>query len=293
MKTFGSIVLGFIMTIVVFVISLFACVRMFLSPITMSKVVNALLEEEGIVGPITEDFPELGEYLDEDKINKEYGVFFSDYIKYLLGVPNQKMPSLERLKVLLDEAIDEYVKETGKEFDYASYNEEYKELEASIETELVPDSQKAPEEVQMIIGIIYSDTIIMIFIIVVVGAILIDFLMRKEILVVSRHVGIVSLINSFIYGSIVLFIFAIETEEGDVFVRKIINAIGEIPLLIAVICLVLGIVLVVMSIMLRNKNNNRNNMNNGMYNNGYYQQQMPQYPNNQYQNNMYNNGMYN
>ena len=118
MKVLGSLFFSFIMTIIIFVISLFMCVRVFLSPMIMTKVIDLMIEEEGgFTEELLEDFPVLGNYLDEDKMNKELGIFFSDYIKYLLRVPNQDVPTLEGIKEVLDEAIDEYVKDTGEEFD--------------------------------------------------------------------------------------------------------------------------------------------------------------------------------
>lgn len=253
MKTFGSIILGFLMTIFIFIISLFACVRIFLSPQYMTKFVEVMFEEDGgVVELFSEDFPELAKYLDEDELNKEFGKFFSDYLKYTLGVPNQELPTLEGMKKLLDEAIDEYVKETGKEFDYDTYNKEYEEIEASIETELIPETERASEEVVMLFKIIYSDTVMLILIILVIISLLIDYLIRKDIFIILRHAGIVSLVNTFIYGSLGGFILSVETD-GAGLENKIISLVGQVPCIIAIICLILGIALVVVSIVLRKK----------------------------------------
>lgn len=264
MKTFGSIVLGFLMTIFIFIISLFACVRIFLSSQYMTRFVEVMFEEEGgVVALFSEEFPELAKYLDEDEVNKEFGKFFSDFLKYTLGVPNQKLPTLSGMKKLLDKAIAEYIKDTGKEFDYDTYNEQYERVEASIETELIPETEKAPEEVSMIFKIIYSDTIMLILVLLIAISLLIDYLIRKDLLIVLRHTGIVSLINAFSFGSLGLFILSVETDDVGP-ANKIIDLIGQVPCIISVLCIVLGIVFIVLSIVLKKK---RNIINNGL---GYY-----------------------
>ena len=276
MKVLGSLFFSFIMTIIIFVISLFMCVRVFLSPMIMTKVIDLMIEEEGgFTEELLEDFPVLGNYLDEDKMNKELGIFFSDYIKYLLRVPNQDVPTLEGIKEVLDEAIDEYVKDTGEEFDYDSYNEEYEDIEKSIVTELVPESERVPEEVGFIMEIIYSDVIMVVLALIIIFSILIDYLIRKDFIINYRHVGIVSLINSFIYGSVWLFLLTINTD-GDVTSKTLLKIFAEVPLIITLICGVVGVLLIVLPLVFRKKINNNNglgyycpptnNINNGMYN---------------------------
>ena len=276
MKVLGSLFFSFIMTIIIFVISLFMCVRVFLSPMIMTKVIDLMIEEEGgFTEELLEDFPVLGNYLDEDKMNKELGIFFSDYIKYLLRVPNQDVPTLEGIKEVLDEAIDEYVKDTGEEFDYDSYNEEYEDIEKSIVTELVPESERVPEEVGFIMEIIYSDVIMVVLALIIIFSILFDYLIRKDFIIVSRHVGIVSLINAFIYGSVWLFLLTINTD-GDVTSKTLLKIFAEVPLIITLICGVVGVLLIVLPLVFRKKINNNNglgyycpptnNINNGMYN---------------------------
>lgn len=279
MKVLGSLFFNFIMTIIIFIISLFMCVRVFLSPMIMTKLVNLLIEEEGgFTEEILEDFPEMEKYLDEDKMNEELGIFFSDYLKYLLRVPNQDVPTLEGIKEVLDEAIDGYVKDTGKEFDYDSYNEEYKDIEESIVLELVPESERVPEEVGVIMEIIYSDVVMVILALIVIFSILFDYLIRKDFIIVSRHVGIVSLINAFIYGSIGLFLLTVNTD-GDVTSKTLLKIFAEVPLIITLICGVVGLLLIILPLVFKKKTNNNynnnglgyycpptNNMNNGMYN---------------------------
>ena len=255
MKTFGSIVLGFLMSIFIFIISSFACVRIFLSSQYMTRFVELMFEEEGgVVAIFEKDFPELAKYLDEDELNKEMGKFFSNYLKYMLGVPNQKLPTLEGMKKILDEAIAEYIKDTGKEFDYDSYNKEYEKIEASIESELIPESEKPSEEVSMIFKIIYSDTIMVILVLLVIISILINYLIRKDLLIVFRHTGIVSLINAFTFGSLGGFILSVETE-GEELANKIIDLIGQVPCIISILCIILGITFITLSIVLKKKKN--------------------------------------
>ena len=279
MKVLGSLFFSFIMTIIIFVISLFMCVRVFLSPMIMTKVIDLMIEEEGgFTEELLEDFPVLGNYLDEDKMNKELGIFFSDYIKYLLRVPNQDVPTLEGIKEVLDEAIDEYVKDTGEEFDYDSYNKEYEDIEKSIVAELVPESERVPEEVGFIMEIIYSDVIMVVLALIIIFSILFDYLIRKDFIIISRHVGIVSLINAFIYGSVWLFLLTINTD-GDVTSKTLLKIFAEVPLIITLICGVVGVLLIVLPLVFRKKTNNNYN-NNGL---GYY---CP--PTNNINNSMYN-----
>ena len=104
---------------------------------------------------------------------------------------------------------------------------------------------------------------------------IVDYLIRKDFIIISRHVGIVSLINAFIYGSVWLFLLTINTD-GDVTSKTLLKIFAEVPLIITLICGVVGVLLIVLPLVFRKKTNNNNglgyycpptnNINNGMYN---------------------------
>lgn len=259
MKVLGSILISFIMTGVLFVISFFMCVRVFLSPYYMTKLVNVWLKNEiGIVETVSEEFPELANYLDEEELNEELGEFISDYVKYFLGVPGQEIPTLKGVKEELDEAINKYVSDTGKNFDYDSYNEEYQKLEDSIKTDLIPESERAPEEVRVVFEVIYSDVVMMVLVVVMIVLLLLNYLISKDFFVVSLCAGIVCLVHSFVYGSLGVGLLTAETD-GSFEAKEVLNVIAEIPLIIAFIGGVIGVLSIGMAILIKNKKNKNNN----------------------------------
>lgn len=288
LKKIGSFFISAFMLMFVGILSVFLGVRLFFEPTSMTILVDYVLEEEDFWDEVDIEDEEFNKYVDEEEFKKELGKFISDYFKYSGGVKGAEKPSLEPFREIVEEFMEEYEKVNNGKFDREEIDKYLDELEADMDEELF--GEETDEDIKLLFNIIYSDVIVIVLVAIILGFIGLDFLLRKNPAVISLHAGIVSGINAFTFYALKFMLGLVETSDefeeiALVMVSNIFNRIG-------LVSLILGIILIVIFILLKDKyKEENNNINNNQYNqnsmnnyNGYNN-----YDNSNYNNNYNNN----
>lgn len=268
-KKMLSGLLNIVILIVIIIVSILIIGRIVLSGSSLTKVIDSSLEVEGgleeFIGD-SEYSEELMEIIDEDKLFEELGFLLSDVLKYEVGVTNEK-PDFDGMKNLILKYADEYEEETGVKIS----SEEIDELFEDIEMEFDDISEEVPQEVSLVFKVLYSNALLYGLIGAVAGCVLLDFVLRKDWSIVSRHSGIVLIINSLILFLLKLFLDTaakdVSYDDGRVLIDVLLDSVN----IVSIVSLVIGIVLIVLSIYLKNKVKNDNNMMNNQYGQVQYQ----------------------
>lgn len=258
LKKIGSFFINAFMLIFVIVLSCLMIARLFLSGSSMTDLVDVIIEEEGgFIEEITDSDvnSDFGNYINEEEIEKEIGQFVSDYLKYTGGAPGAERPNADGLKRLFEKYIEEYEKDNNVEFDDTELQEIFNELDEEMD-ELV--NEPVDEDVALVFRIIYSDTLLIGIALVIVGCILINYLLRRDWFIIMRHCGIVITIN-FIMVMLVGGLLNLASDPTmDAADMALMDVIKNTFNRIGIIGLAIGIVLIVLSILLKKKNNNSN-----------------------------------
>lgn len=263
LKKIGSFFISSLALTILGLLSILFVVRMFFMPSSMSKLAKTMFNEEVFMAE------ELDKYIEKDILIDEMGKFLSDYFKYVGGAPGSERPSIEAFVDIIKEMIENYEKETGEEIaNDADFEELYNELESSMDALL---NESFDEDVRIVFEIIYSQALLIGLIGAFVVCILLNYLIRKDWFIVMRHTGIVACFNGSIFivcGVLVNYLAATEKEVSDV---TMIKCFVDNFYTIGFISLVISVILIVLSIVIKKKNNDlnsSNNINNVMINNG-------------------------
>ena len=291
LKKIGSFFVSCFMLMFVGVLSVFWGVKLFFEPDSLSVLMDYMLEEEGFWEEMDITEEEFNKYVDKEEFSNMLGEFVSDYLKYSGGVKGAEKPSLEHFKKLVEDFIREYEKETNTKFDREEIDKYLDDLEEEMDEELFGD--ELDEEIKMLFNIIYSDTIVIVLIAIILGFIGLDFLLRKNPAIISLHAGIVSSINAFTFYALKFLLGVVEVsdefeEAAIVMISNIFNRIGLVSLVIAIILIVIFILLKD-KYKEENNNNNQYNQNNMNNYNGYNNYDNSNYNMNNYNNNYTNN----
>lgn len=293
LKKIGSFFIGCFMLIFVGVLSVFLGIRLFFEPTSMTVLMDYVLEEEDFWDEVDIEESEFKKYIDEEEFKKELGKFVSDYLKYSGGVKGVEKPSLEPFKELVEDFIKDYEKETNTKFDREEIDKYLNELEEDMDEELF--GEEPDEDIKIVFNIIYSDTIVIVLIAIILGFIGLDFLLRKNPAIISLHAGIVSGINAFTFYALKFVVGVVEVsdeveEAAIVMISNIFNRIGLVSLILAIILIVIFVLLKDKYKEENNNNNNQYNLNNMNNYNGYNNYDNSNNMNNYNNYNNYNNG---
>ena len=283
LKKIGSFFIGFFMLIFVGVLSVFLGIRLFFEPTSMSVLMEHIVEEEEFWEEMDITEEEFNKYIDKDEFSDMLGEFISDYFKYSGGVKGAKKPSLEPFKELIEDFIKDYEKETNTKFDREEIDKYLNELEEDMDEELF--GEEPDEDIKIVFNVIYSDTIVIVLIAIILGFIGLDFLLRKNPAIISLHAGIVSGINAFTFYALKLVLGVVDVS--DEFEEAALAMISNVFNRIGLVSLILAIILIVIFVLLKDKYKEENNNNNNQYN----QNNMNNY--NGYDNSNYNMNNYN
>lgn len=286
LKKIGSFVISIFILMFVGVLSVFLGIRLFFEPTSMSVLMEHIVEEEEFWEEMDITEEEFNKYIDKDEFSDMLGEFISDYLKYSGGVKGVEKPSLEPFKELVEDFIKDYEKETNTKFDREEIDKYLNELETDMDEELFGEAPD--EDIKMLFNIIYSDTIVIVLIAIILGFIGLDFLLRKNPAVVALHAGIISSINAFTFYALKLVLGVVDVS--DEFEEAALAMISNVFNRIGLVSLIIAIILIVIFVLLKDKYKEENNNNNNQYN----QNNMNNYNDyNNYDNSNYNMNNYN
>lgn len=264
LRKIGSFLIGLIMAVLIVLLSCLISARIFFLPSSMTSFVELMVGKDEDIDFILDDVnSELN--IDEKEFVSEMGQFLSDYFRYVGGASGAKKPSTEGFKNLLKKAVDEYEKENNIEMSDSEFDEIFLEMEESLD-ELVNES--IDEDVKLVFSIIYSDGLLLGFIISIVVCVFLDYLLRKNWLIILSHLGVVLIINFILLFLVRLLINSAIGVDVDVVEKSLIQLVLNIFTRVGFVSLALGVILIVVSKVSKKNNNNMisNNMNLNNYN---------------------------
>lgn len=253
-KKIISFFLGLIMFVTIFCITIIFATRSLLTgPTIINYITDNFDGELEIIGDDyfndilnTTDF-ELEEYADKEEIELAFNNMITQYLKYYLGVDVDYEESTTKLKDLIIEACQKYENETGKEVDESLVDEYFNEIDNTIaENKPVEDESVTP-----IFRIIFSNSIIIsLIIIVLVCAIVIVLLRGRKILTHLATILIFNALASGLFGKVLSFISSDINSSNDIG-SQLFETISNQLVNIGIICLIVAIILIVANIIIK------------------------------------------
>lgn len=262
LRKIGSFFISVFMLIFVGILSVFIGVRLFLQPSSLTLLMSNILEKENFWENTDFVDSEFKDYVDVKKINEELGKSVSDYIKYILGIDEQNKPNVDGFRNLIDEYISEYEKDNNVKLDREEIDQYINGLEQDLEKDLL--QEEVDDELKAIIKVFFSNKLIYILVGVILFSIVLDYLLRKSLAIVSLHTGIVTLINAVTFFG--MGISFKNTNNVDKSFLHVFDLLINICNKIGFVSLVLGVILIVLFIIFRDKKKPDNENMNMSYN---------------------------
>ncbi len=248
-----------LLTIIMFVALIFTTAlfitRQAFSGDSMGKMMFAVLEEENgndadnlIEGIMGDEYNEdIEEYFNIKKLEKELGNFISDYFLYVSGV-NKDKPELDELRDLVEDAVEKYEDEEGTKVDDEEIDIFFDELEAELDANELLD-----DEVTDVMAIIFSGGLLYGSMAVVVLCLALIYVLNKDIKKTVKRAGILFIIDGILVFGLGALLNALSNAQADL--KSILGIVVNLFNTGAIICIVIGIVLIVVSKVLKKNTN--------------------------------------
>lgn len=212
------------------------------------------------VDEIEEEYPEIEEYIDKDKLNKEASQFLDDYLKYFAGVEGSKKPKIDGFANEMIESITKFADEKGVDIDIPEIEDSVDEINNQIEESF--DNTSNPE-VTKILKVIYSPSIVIAASLIAIICLLLIFVINKKITNVGTHIAI----NSIISGIIILIISNLlkplalsaieEGNQAEAVVNNVFQPFTNISLIFIGVGLILTIIILITKKVTKKKRNRK------------------------------------
>ncbi len=222
---------------------------------SMGKMMFAVMAEENgnnadniIEGIMGDEYDEdIEEYFNIKKLEKELGNFVSDYFLYASGV-NKDEPKLDKLRDLVDDAIEKYEDKEDVKIDDDEVDIFFDELEDELD-----DTEFLDDEVADVMKIIFSGSLLYGSMAVVIVCLALIYVLNKDIKKTVKRAGIAFIIDGIlVFGLGALLNTAIGSEQE---LKSIIEIVVNLFNTGAILCLILGIALIVVSKVLKKNTN--------------------------------------
>lgn len=249
MKKLFTSLFSFIMLVIVVLFSVITIARSMLNGNNLYDVIKESVGEKMSTKNINstvienvlpeEDSEKIIKYINENELSEEMGGLISAYIKYTTGVVKEK-PDMDGFKEILEKAIKEYEKDTGKKVDTSRFDDAINSFEEVLEKN---NEIEIDEKLTKIFGIIYSNYLYYGMIVVFILCLLFIYFINRKIIPVLRSSYIVFLISSiffFIVSIISKYLNNLDKVEMSAFkkVSKLTRNCGIIELVIAIILII-------------------------------------------------------
>jgi hypothetical protein len=234
--------LSALLTIVMFFAVLFAIIlfgiRSSFGTNSIGKMLDTMIEEQEIFGDILEEDEDLEELFENKKVKKMMSEVVSGYVKYTLGISDDK-PEVEEL-------FEYMADETDVDFDEDEIDEIIEEFESDMEYEREANNI---EELSMIRAI-FSPALLLITIAIAAGCAFIIYLLSKDVKKAVKRVGIITIINGAIVLILSLIILSVaqnslvDEEATLAIAEQIINTFRTL----SIYSIILGIILTIVAV---------------------------------------------
>lgn len=263
-KIISSFISLFVLMALIVISSIFIA-RSFLSGSNLMSLVDSELAKENIeiTDIFSEEYEGIEKYIDKKELKSEIGNLMSDYIKYSSGVPNAKKPNTDKISKLLNESVKKYEEKTKNEVDNTIIDNFLEDFEDSFIKK--NDNEPIEENVAKIFKVIYSDSILTIFIVTIVVGLLLIIFINKSIISLAKYIAGITILN----GGLIMFLGkAISSIDLSTSKESIDNAMldnifalfSQISFVFLGIGIVIIITLIIIKIIMKNKTLPKNNL---------------------------------
>ena len=189
-------------------------------------------------------YPDIEKYFDNNTLEEELSTIFTDYIKYMFGLPNSEKPNTTSLSTYIEQSALKYEEGTGKQIDLTAPHTFLQELETNLNSQ---EGQKGNYNLNKALDYVYSKNAYTTPIIGSIICVALLLIINWDIAVVLSNIGtslIMNGIGTFGLG------FGLKTALKnqnllDEFTMKIVNLFTGYFNKIGTISLIVGISLVV------------------------------------------------
>jgi hypothetical protein len=190
-------------------------------------------------------YPDIEKYFQNDRIQEELGTIFTNYIKYVAGIPDTEKPNITALSTYIEQSALEYEKGTGTTIDLTAPNAFLKELETNLNGQNQPMNSNLTKAFEYI----YSDSVYTLPIIISLICVALLFIINWDIAAVLTSIGTSLIMNAIgTYGLGFGLKIALQKQNLlDEFATKAVNVFTGYFNKIGTISLISGIILIVLA----------------------------------------------
>lgn len=252
LKKFVSMILSLVMLIAITTLGALFVVRSLLAG---SSIIDLALESEDLsYSEVISDvlgndlYSELEDYIDEKEFRKSLDDYFSEAIKYSVGVKGVDIPSTDEMKDVLYDSFAKYEKDTGRKLDKEAIDIALDVLDDEIENNftITDDSEE-----KAIFNVIYSDKLVILIVVIIVVCIIVKFLLFRNILSLFKSIVIVAIFNACGNYGFGVALKSIMAEESDNVVDLVVDNLLSSFNNIAIISLIIAVVFIILSIIVK------------------------------------------
>lgn len=251
-KKILSVIIGFVLLLAITTLCSLYFARSFLSKDNLAGLIGSYTEELIETDDFFNDnnivYSEYSEYIDTEKFKDILSSMMADYVRYQTGIDSTAKPSAKELEKFMNEIYDKVEEENDVILDRDDISITINEIEEILEEDIISEEDK---ELTDVIATVFSNKPIIICY-VVIGVCIILILVLRGFRKLLGHLGRVAIINSigiYALGGAIKFLFEglVQNESATILLDSLVGIANKI----ALISLIVGIVLIVISIVLK------------------------------------------
>lgn len=199
-----------------------------------------------------EVYEDFSEYISEEELKENLEDFISSTLKYYSGVDGAEIPSIDNLKEQVYEASKVYEEKTGKKVNYEDIDKTFDKLDEGIANNVGVTND---EKVKKTFNFIYSDKVIMLAVIILIGSLVLKLIIDRNILSLVKNIAVIALLNTlgnWGLGAVLQSMFK-DNDNVRLVVDEIASTFNKIAIISVIIAIVFLVIWIVIKVMRKNK----------------------------------------